>query len=150
MLTNREVAERLIAAMDWREPRIPSALVARRCGVTPQAVNKWRNYGQIDFKEHLHTLASVTQVAPMFYLEEKRGQSVETKAIWRRLNEWTSATVGAAVLAVALLTGAPQPAEAGFDILRNVRLVAELYTQCATSLRRAILTIFQRYIMGLQ
>lgn len=101
MVTTKEVALRLIAAMDRREPRIPLTLVADRCGVTVQAVSKWRRDGKIDFREHLVPLAAVTQVPIMFYLEQKRGESDETRAAWKRLRDF--AILPAAVAYFALL-----------------------------------------------
>lgn len=103
MLTESELAARIKAAMDNREPRIPSALVARRCGVTPQAVNKWRKDGRIDLRRHLTTLAAVTQVPPMFYLEPERGASKETRAVWKRLAEWVPAAASLAFMALPFL-----------------------------------------------
>lgn len=100
MVTNEETVYRLIAAMDWREPRIPSALVAQRCGVTPQAVSKWRRDGKLDFRAHLVPLAAVTQVPTMFYLEEKRGDSAETKAIWKRLRAFSETTASMGYFAI--------------------------------------------------
>lgn len=85
--------------MDWREPRIPSALVAERCGVTPQAVFKWRRDGKLDFR-NIATLAKVTQVPMMFYLEEKRGETAETKAIWKRLRAFSTAAASMGYFAI--------------------------------------------------
>lgn len=104
MLTGNELAQRIIAAMDWREPRVPSVLVAKKCGVTPQAVNKWRRDGTVDLKKHLAPLASVTQVPPMFFLETERGSMPETKSAWQRLLDYA-----ATVTPIALITFAALP-----------------------------------------
>jgi hypothetical protein len=101
MIDGPEIAERLCAAMDWREPRIPSVLVAKRCGVTPQAVNKWRKEGWIDFKKHLEMLAKVTQVPPMFYLEAERGATKDTRAVWRRLKASSPMTLDQTLCQIA-------------------------------------------------
>ena len=47
MLDATEIAERLRAAMDQRDPPIGSSDLARKLGVTKQAVYEWRTSGRI-------------------------------------------------------------------------------------------------------
>ncbi len=84
MLDAKELAKRLRAAMDNHNPRILSVELASRCGVTPQAVNGWRNTGRIA-KGHLFTICQVTGQPLEFFLEERRGDSKATKIAWQRM-----------------------------------------------------------------
>jgi transposase-like protein len=112
MIDAAEIARRIRAAMDWREPQIPSVLVARKCDVSPQAVHKWRKHGLIDLKKHLDSLADATQVPPMFYLEPEPGRSEETKAAWQRLTSWLSKAATVLLIAIPPFL-APTPSQAG-------------------------------------
>ena len=84
MLDAIELAERLKAAMDLRVPPITSSDMARRMGVTKQAVYEWRTSGRIA-KRHLDGIAKETELPLEYFLESTRGSSPTTKAIWRRL-----------------------------------------------------------------
>lgn len=59
MLDAKELARRLVRAMDDATPLVTSADLARACGVTPQAVNGWRKDGRIA-KRHLGKIKTLT------------------------------------------------------------------------------------------
>lgn len=83
-----EFARRLRAAMDYRRNRIRQSDVADHCGVTPQAVYKWRTMGACDLMVHLHKLAEATEVPTEFYIEQRPGSSPETASVWKKLTTW--------------------------------------------------------------
>lgn len=83
-----EFARRLRAAMDYRRNRIRQADVAKHCGVTPQAVYKWRTEGTCDLMLHLHKLSEATEVPAEFYVEQRPGSSPETASVWKKLTTW--------------------------------------------------------------
>jgi transcriptional regulator with XRE-family HTH domain len=112
--TQQDLALRLRHAMD--ESDISLTLLAKECGVTPQAIYDWRNTGRIG-KQHLVTIARVTRKPLEYFLMGLR----------------------AALLLIAL-TLAPQQAEAG--ILHNVNYHPALYTLYA-AVRRALMRLMR-------
>ena len=86
MLDAKELAARLRAAMDLRDPVLKQAQLAQRCNVTGQAVHSWRTDGRIS-KGQLLTIARETGVPIEFFLEAERGASSATLAAWKRLGE---------------------------------------------------------------
>lgn len=136
MLDAPELAKRLRAAMDLREPKILSVYLAEQCGVTKQAVHGWRKHGRIA-KKHLQAISRVTGRPLEFFLEPERGESRETRAAWRIASAFAKALV------VLVLVIPPSPADAGFNNKRIVstdlffvRLINELNTHCRRFLRR--------------
>jgi hypothetical protein len=110
MLDAKELAERLRAAMDLREPPLLSSELARTCGVSKQAVYEWRTTGRMG-KAHLTTVAQETGMPLEFFLEPDRGSSPTTKVIWRKLGKAFAKVAMLATLTLAFLV--PHPAEAG-------------------------------------
>jgi hypothetical protein len=72
MLDAHELARRLRAAMDKREPKLTSAALGTACRVTPQAVNGWRKNGRIA-KKHLAVIAAETGKPLEYFLEATPG-----------------------------------------------------------------------------
>lgn len=112
MLDAQELAERLRAAMDLREPPLLSSELARRMGVTKQAVYEWRTHGRIA-KRHFEGICRETDMPLEYFLESARGSTPATKVIWRRLGKFFTKVAMLALLALPL----PRPAEA---MLHNV------------------------------
>ena len=69
MLDGKELARRLRDAMDKATPRITSSQLARKCEVTPQAVNGWRARGMIA-KKHLPVISRLTGKPIAYFLED--------------------------------------------------------------------------------
>jgi hypothetical protein len=113
MLDAPELAKRLRAAMDMREPPLPSVELARLMGVSKQVVYEWRTTGRIG-KGRLLDLAASTEMPLEFYLEPERGMSAGTKAIWRRLGKAFAKAAMIMLLAIPPLL--PSKAEAAFNI----------------------------------
>lgn len=112
MLDATELARRLRAAMD-SEPKVSSAALAERCGVTPQAVHGWRTTGRVA-KGHLPVIAEMTRKPIEFFLEAEPGASRATRAAWL-----TISASKAVLLCGLLFWSAQQPAEARFNISVN-------------------------------
>jgi len=112
MLDAKELAERLRAAMDLREPPIASSDLARKCGVSKQAVYEWRTTGRMG-KTHLITVAEQTGMPLEFFLEPQRGSTAGTRAIWRKIGKAFAKVALLASLTLAFLL--PPPAQAGFN-----------------------------------
>jgi hypothetical protein len=72
MLDAKELARRLVLAMDRAEPRVTSAALADETGVTPQAVNGWRKTGR-GAKKHLPKIAELTKRPLEFFLGAEAG-----------------------------------------------------------------------------
>lgn len=108
MLDAPELAKRLRAAMDQREPKLQSIYLAEQCGVTKQAVHGWRKHGRIA-KRHLQAIARITEKPLEFFLEPERGESKETRTAWKIIGQNFAK---AALLLIALLTIPPSPAQA--------------------------------------
>lgn len=140
MLTKQEVAYRLVAAMDGRDPPIPSAWLARRCGVTPQAVYKWRTKGEIDLIEHIHAIAEATKVPAEFFIEKRRGESKETSAIWKSLGHWASKAALVLLFVGACLGG--DPADAA--VLHSADCAVHYCAKYFTEIHIALLSLLRR------
>lgn len=104
MLDAPELAKRLRAAMDMRDPPLPQVALAARMGVSKQVVYEWRTTGRIG-KGRLVALAEATGMPLEFYLEPERGSMATTRAIWRKLGK---AFAKAALVMLALYLPAPQ------------------------------------------
>ena len=104
MLDAPELAKRLRAAMDMRDPPLPQVELAARMGVSKQVVYEWRTTGRIG-KGRLVALAEATGMPLEFYLEPERGSVPTTRAIWRKLGK---AFAKAALVLLALSLPAPQ------------------------------------------
>lgn len=104
MLDAPELAKRLRAAMDMRDPPMQSVTLAARMGVSKQVVYEWRTTGRIG-KGRLVALAEATGMPLEFYLEPERGSVPTTRAIWRKLGK---AFAKAALVLLALFFYAPQ------------------------------------------
>jgi hypothetical protein len=113
MLDSKELAERLRAAMDYREPPLGSSELARRCKVTKQAVYEWRTTGRMG-KSHLVGVATETGMPLEYFLEPVRGSSSVTRMIWRRLGKAFAKVATLAVLALPPFL--PTRVEAAFNI----------------------------------
>lgn len=125
MLDAKELGERLRAAMDLREPPLGSSELARRCGVTKQAVYEWRTTGRMG-KAYLIAVAQETGMPLEFFLEPARGTSPATKAIWRKLGKAFAKVAMLAALTLAFLL--PQPAEASGFNSKNLFSAVSYYT----------------------
>lgn len=128
MLDSTELARRLCAVMDYREPRLRSVDVAAYCGVSKQTVYEWRTTGRIA-KSHFHKLAEVTETPFEFWFEPERGMSKTTRAIWDRLGKLLVRVAVVAILTVVqpLLTF---HAEASDYTTKTVFNITQ-YTLCA-------------------
>ena len=113
MLDAKELADRLRAAMDLRDPPLGSSELARRCGVTKQAVYEWRTTGRMG-KGHIVTVSQETGMPLEFFLEHSRGSTPTTKVIWRRLGKAFAKVATLVLLAIPPLL--PSKAEAAFNI----------------------------------
>lgn len=109
MLDAPELAKRLRAAMDLRDPPLPSVELAAKMGVSKQVVYEWRTTGRIG-KGRLVDLAAATGMPLEFYLEPERGMSATTKAIWRKLGK--AFAKAAMILLLAIPPMLPSPAQA--------------------------------------
>ncbi len=109
MLDAQELAKRLRAAMDLREPPMPSVDLAAKMGVSKQVVYEWRTTGRIG-KGRLLDLAAATGMPLEFYLEPARGMSAVTKIIWRKLG--TAFAKVAMIMLLAVPPLLPSPAQA--------------------------------------
>ncbi len=69
MLDAQELRRRLIKAMDTSTPKVSSAMLAKECKVSAQAVNGWRKTGRIA-KRHLPKIAALTGKPLDFFLGE--------------------------------------------------------------------------------
>ena len=121
MLDAPELARRLRAAMDMREPPLLSVELAALMRVSKQVVYEWRTTGRIG-KGRLVDLAKSTAVPLEFYLEPERGMSASTKAIWRKLGK--AFAKAAMLLLLALPPLLPSKAEAAFNISVNTIHIA--------------------------
>lgn len=69
MLDAQELRRRLITAMDSASPRVSSAMLAKECKVSAQAVNGWRKTGRVA-KRHLPRIAALTAKPLDYFLGE--------------------------------------------------------------------------------
>ena len=116
MLDAKELAKRIRAAMDYREPPLPSTDLADKCGVTKQAVYEWRATGRIG-KGHLPVVADATGMPLIYFLEPERGSLPETRTIWRRLGKMFAKAATVLLLAIPSAPTEVQ-AHSAFDIIR--------------------------------
>jgi hypothetical protein len=93
--------------------------MARRMGVTKQAVYEWRTSGRIA-KKHLDGIAKETGLPLEYFLESTRGSSVTTKAIWRRLGRAFAKVALWVFLALPPFLASPQAEAASFRPLFNI------------------------------
>lgn len=122
MLDAPELAKRLCAAMDYRDPPLKSVDLAARMGVSKQVVYEWRTTGRIG-KGRLVALAEATGMPLEYYLEPERGASPLTRAIWRKLGKLFAKV---ALIFLALYLPHQNTAEAGaFDINKSCHYCAK-------------------------
>lgn len=102
MLDATELAKRLTAAMDYRDPPLKSVELAKMCDVTKQAVHEWRTTGRIG-KQHLMTVAQATGTPIEFWLETERGSMKSTRIIWMKFGKAFAKAAAIALLSLSFL-----------------------------------------------
>jgi len=79
MLDAKELARRLVAAMNDPKDGVSSVQLASKCKVTPQAVNGWRKTGRIS-KRHLKNISEATHRALTYFLDENAESEAQPPA----------------------------------------------------------------------
>lgn len=106
MLDRLELARRIREAMDKADPKVSSAALATKCGVTPQAVHGWRTTGRVA-KRYLEAIAGMTRRPLEYFLGNDVAPSNATfdgitegealARLRRALPEWRRYVIGLAM-----------------------------------------------------
>jgi transcriptional regulator with XRE-family HTH domain len=141
MLDAPELAKRLCAAMDYRDPPMKSVELTEKMGVSKQVVYEWRTTGRIS-KGRLLALAEATGMPLEYYLEPTRGSSITTKAIWRKFGKAFAKVASLVALTLAFLL--PSPAEASV-FNNNLTVLLSEYTLRA---KRLFILLFRNTMLS--